>query len=323
MTGNTVSFQHRGSCTITATTGARQHRLPARHRPAELRRRQGRRRPITFTSIPPTDPSVDNDLRRQRDQQLRRHRGLRVPRPPACAGCPASTVTFDHAGRCEIDADQAGTDDYQAAPTVSQVVSVRKEPQSVTFTSTAPTAPALGSSYAVSATSTSGGPVTFSIDPATTRNACTLDDSGSSVTFQHAGRCVVDADQPGTDDYQAAPTASQEIVVPQSVQSISFTSQATEGATGGLDVRRRARPAPPVARWPSAPAARPRARSTGSTVSVRPRRHVCRRGRPAGQRRLPAGSDGQPDHRRRRSRRRRSPSPRRRRPRRTSARRTP
>ena len=55
----------------------------------------------------------------------------------------------------------------------------------------------------------SGNPVTFSVDPATTNSACTL--TGSTVTFRHAGTCVIAADQAGNGDYEAATTARQSV----------------------------------------------------------------------------------------------------------------
>ena len=82
----------------------------------------------------------------------------------------------------------------------------------------------------MSATSDSGDPVTFSLDKTTTRNACSL--SGSTVTFAHAGRCMLDADQAGDADYQAAPTATQAFDVPKAAQKISLHLHAAGVAEG-------------------------------------------------------------------------------------------
>ena len=152
-----------------------------------------------------------------------------------------STVTFRHAGTCVIAADQAGNGDYLAAATVTQAVTVHKASQSITITSKAPASPTLGDTYTVTATSGSGEPVTFSVDPATTNAACTV--AGSTVTFRHAGTCVIAADQAGNGDYLAAATVTQAVTVHKASQSITITSKApspgfvgttyTVAATGG------------------------------------------------------------------------------------------
>jgi len=80
--------------------------------------------------------------------------------------------------------------------------------QEITFTSTAPSAATVGSSYTVSATGGgSGQPVTFSVDPSTTHNACSI--VGSTVSFDHVGSCVVAAAQAGDSAYTAAPATTQ------------------------------------------------------------------------------------------------------------------
>jgi hypothetical protein len=154
----------------------------------------------------------------------------------------SGTVTFDHAGTCVIDADQAGDAVYSDAPTAQQQVVVGQGAQTVTFNSTAPSSPALGDTY--SPTASGGGstnPVVFSIDAATTSSACSI--SSGTVTFDHAGTCVIDADQTGNADYTAALTAQQQVAVGQAAQAVNFTSTAptapapgdtyTPTATGG------------------------------------------------------------------------------------------
>ena len=88
----------------------------------------------------------------------------------------------------------------------------------------------------MTATSGSGEPVTFSVGPATTNAACTV--AGSTVTFRHAGTCVIAADQAGDDDYLAAPTVTQSVTVHKAAQSITFTSTAPSPGVRRHDVRR-------------------------------------------------------------------------------------
>ena len=132
------------------------------------------------------------------------------------------TVTFDHAGTCVIDADQAGDSDYSDAPTAQQQVAVGAVAQAVNITSTPPSAPKFGDTY--TPTATGGGsniPVVFSIDPSTTNHACSI--SGGTVTFNHAGTCVIDADQAGDADYTAAPTAQQQVAAESAATLTALT----------------------------------------------------------------------------------------------------
>jgi hypothetical protein len=52
--------------------------------------------------------------------------------------------------------------------------------------------------------------VTFSISPAS-GSVCSI--SGSTVTFDNPGSCVIDANQAGGARYQAAPQAQQTVTV--------------------------------------------------------------------------------------------------------------
>jgi hypothetical protein len=94
------------------------------------------------------------------------------------------------------------------------------QPQTITFTSSAPVGPVVGDSYMVSATGGgSGNPVVFSSGSAT---VCSV--SGSTVQFVGAGTCVIDANQAGNADYDAAPQVSQSIVVGQAPSSTPPTT---------------------------------------------------------------------------------------------------
>lgn len=81
----------------------------------------------------------------------------------------------------------------------SQTVTVKLRPQTVTFTTTAPTSVVIGATYTASAKSTSGLPV--AIFPAN-RTYCTM--NGNVVTFVGIGTCTVIADQVGDSTYAAA-----------------------------------------------------------------------------------------------------------------------
>jgi hypothetical protein len=120
-----------------------------------------------------------------------------------------------------IDANQAGDTAYLAAPQVQQSFTVGGTPQTVTFTSTAPSNAAVGGpTYTVAATASSGLPVTYSID-ASSGGVCTI--SGTTVTMVHPGTCTVDAAQTGNATYSSA-SAQQSFTIAKGSQTITFTS---------------------------------------------------------------------------------------------------
>jgi hypothetical protein len=75
-----------------------------------------------------------------------------------------------------------------------------------------PSSLTVGGTYVVSATGGgSGNPVTFHIDAASTKGACTI--TGSKVSFTGEGTCVVDANQAGDASYSAAPQVHESFTI--------------------------------------------------------------------------------------------------------------
>ena len=138
----------------------------------------------------------------------------------------SGVVSFQAAGSCVILADSATTTNYAAATQTSQTITVGKGTQVISFSSTAPSSPKVGTSYTVTASATSGASVTFSTSSA----ACSV--SGSTVTFNAVGSCVIKANQSGNDNWNAASEVTQTLTVGQGEQSISFTSTASSPKVG-------------------------------------------------------------------------------------------
>ena len=112
-------------------------------------------------------------------------------------------------------------------------VNLTKASQTITFTSSAPAAASVGGpTYNVTATATSGLAVTFAID-ASASSVCSI--AGSTVSFIGVGTCVINANQAGDANYNAAPQVQQSFAVGKSNQTISFTSSppATPTVGGG------------------------------------------------------------------------------------------
>src|SRR5204863_251700 len=109
-----------------------------------------------------------------------------------------------------------------------------KPGQVIDFTSDAPTGAQPGDDYTVSATGgDSGNPVTFSTQ---SDGVCTVTDNGdgtADASLDHAGDCVIDADQAGNEDYSAAQQAHQTVSVGVFSQAIEFTSDAPDGSLPG------------------------------------------------------------------------------------------
>ena len=143
------------------------------------------------------------------------------------------TVTFLSAGNCGVNANQNGNAFYNAAPTASQIIAVNN-PIAQTITFGAIAAQHVGGTLTVSATASSGLPVSFSV---VQNGNCSV--SGDVVTFLNTGNCGVLANQPGNNVYSAAPQVGQIIVVNSAsstptAQTITFGAIAAQHVGGTL-----------------------------------------------------------------------------------------
>jgi PKD repeat protein len=105
---------------------------------------------------------------------------------------------------------------------------VVETPQTIEFTTSAPTSVTVGDpGYVVAAAASSGLPVSFStLTPA----VCLV--SGSTVTYLGAGTCTVEAEQPGDATYLPA-HEQQSFEVGRRAQAVQFTTSAPAAATVG------------------------------------------------------------------------------------------
>ena len=109
-----------------------------------------------------------------------------------------------------------------------------KGTQTLGFTSSPPGQAVVGDSYVPTATSTSGLPVTLTIDPSSS-GVCSISATGV-VTFNSPGSCVVDADQAGSADYRAAAQVQQSLtVVPRPAQPPAPAGPGFPGPVTGWD----------------------------------------------------------------------------------------
>lgn len=175
---------------------------------------------ITITSTP-VDPSVGGTYNLTATGGLSGNPIVFSSATTGVCTVSGSTVTFGHAGPCTINANQAGSTYYSAAPQVQQTFAVAKAAQPVGFLSAAPSAAVVGGAgYTpiVNGGGGSGNPVVVTVD-ATTSSNCSI--SGGVVRYQHAGSCTVDANQAGNADYLPG-SAQQSYAIGKGSQAINF-----------------------------------------------------------------------------------------------------
>ena len=102
------------------------------------------------------------------------------------------------------------TDNDGLTAIVMTTGTIAKTSQTITYTSMPPSPTLVGESYIPIATSTSGLTVSITVD-SSSGSVCSI--SGSTVTFNAAGICTLDADQVGSTQYSAAPQVQQNIMV--------------------------------------------------------------------------------------------------------------
>jgi hypothetical protein len=116
----------------------------------------------------------------------------------AC-GNSGATYTMTRSGFCYVIANQAGSSQYEAAPTVTEPVTVSKSAPTVSFTG-APNTAAYLSAFPVATTENSGVTPTIT---STTPTVCGV--SGNLVTMKKGtGTCTVKASWATTASYLAA-----------------------------------------------------------------------------------------------------------------------
>lgn len=137
-------------------------------------------------------------------------------------------MSFQGAGICTIVCEQSGNSAYNAAPQRSLSFSVGRGVQSLTWTSAIPSGAFVnGPTFPVSATSSVGLTPVFSIR-GVSAGICTV--ASGVLSFQGAGTCIVDADQPGNTNYNASATLTRSFSVGRGSQTIIFQSIAPTNA---------------------------------------------------------------------------------------------
>lgn len=205
-----------GTATITATIGAVTATTNVLVGPANSQT-------ITFTSTPPEAAGVGQTylVSASASSELPVSFSIDPSSSPGACTLAGTTVTFTAIGSCVIDANQPGNGIYPPAPQAAQSLTIGKGSQTITFTSTPPADVAIGEQYLISATASSGLPVTFAIGSTSTAGACTR--TGATVSITGTGTCVINANQSGDLNYLPAPKVQQILTVSPAAQPPTFT----------------------------------------------------------------------------------------------------
>jgi sugar lactone lactonase YvrE len=135
-----------------------------------------------------------------------------------------ATVTVTTGGVITVDASEAAglaNGVYYESALAQLPLTISGAAQSIAFA--APITPVVyapGETIPLTAVSSAGLPVAFTLDAATTAGAATIADG--VVTVTGTGSIVIDAGQAGTADYAAATTVSHTVTVTPATQAIAF-----------------------------------------------------------------------------------------------------
>ena len=182
--GATVTLTGAGNCSITATQPGNGSYNPAA---PVIQTFQIAKASQTIDFNPPADKTIGDP---PFSVSASASSGLPVSFS-ASGSCSiaGAVVSIDSVGSCAITASQDGNSDYAAATPVTHTFQINQASQTITF-GPLPDRTAAESPFTVSASSTSGLPVSFSAS-----GNCTI--AGSTVSLTGVGSCTVTASQPG------------------------------------------------------------------------------------------------------------------------------
>ena len=214
VTGTTVTLVSAGTCLLGADQPGGPIYLPA---PQITRYLNVFKEPQTISFAPIADRSVQSApfiVSATASSGLAVTFGSLTPTICQVSGATVSMVT---SGTCVIAANQPGNATvYAPASQVTQFFNISKLPQTISFPALADHT-VLDPSFSVSATASSGLTVTFG---ALSPSVCLV--SGTTVTLQSTGTCVIAADQSGSAIYAPASQVTQFFNVNKVSQTVTF-----------------------------------------------------------------------------------------------------
>ncbi|OFZ81459.1 MAG: hypothetical protein A2603_07120 [Bdellovibrionales bacterium RIFOXYD1_FULL_55_31] len=148
-----------------------------------------------------------------------------------CTNVGATFTVIAGSGTCIVQYNQVGSIDYNAAPQVTNNVTVSKATQTIGAISFSPAPIGFGATSVASATASSGLAVTYS---ALTPSVCGVNSATGGVSALRAGTCIIAAHQDGNAYFDAATQVSGSLSInptlpsaPTGVIAAAGDSQAT------------------------------------------------------------------------------------------------
>jgi hypothetical protein len=139
-----------------------------------------------------------------------------------CTNVGATFTMTSGTGTCTVKYDQAGNSNFNAAPQVTESVTAQKANQTITVNTHAPASAVHNTGFTVSATASSGLPVSFS-----SSGVCT--NVGATFTMTSGtGACTVKYDQAGDSNFNAAPQLTESVTAQKANQTITFGALANK-----------------------------------------------------------------------------------------------
>ncbi|MEX8498542.1 hypothetical protein, partial [Leptothrix ochracea] len=235
VSGTTVMGLASGTCTVLAQqTGSTQYN-PAPGVTQDISVTAGPQN-LSFGAVPTVLVKGTGLLSAQSSSGL----PVSFSTPSSTCAVSGNTVIGLAAGLCTIVVDQAGDANWLPATPLMQDLTVNVQPQTLRIT--APMIISMiGAGGNVTATATSGLPITWNVLPA---NVCSI--NGNTITGLSPGVCRVTASQAGDSTYGAAQSVRTITITAQQIQTISMvppvvvplggTSPLITSATSGLPV---------------------------------------------------------------------------------------
>ena len=149
----------------------------------------------------------------------------------SCSLAPHSESAGTYADAITCDPLTLTASNYTFVAGASADLTITKADQTITFASTPPSAAVYGGSYMPSAVGgASSNPVVFSVDRSSDPGACSY--SLGTVSFTGVGRCVIDADQAGDSNYNAAATVQQSLTISAAPATVPAGPRSPSAAGG-------------------------------------------------------------------------------------------
>ena len=216
MSGATVITMAAGACTVTATQGGNRVYGAARDVARTFPVRAGKQ-PQHISFAPPPDTPAGVPVTPAAVASSGLPVSLRSGSPAVCTASGTAVIPLAP-GTCTITARQGGDTVYAAAPDITQSFRILAGQQAQTLTFTPPAASPVGVPVTLTASASSGLPVSFSSGPPA---VCRV--SGATVTTLTPGTCSITATQGGSTTYAAArETRSLAVQAGRRAQWISF-----------------------------------------------------------------------------------------------------